>query len=51
MAKIFNVLHKSCCGIDVHKKNVVTCLLRVDEFGEYTDEIKTFSTMTSDLET
>lgn len=50
MAKIFNVLHKSCCGIDVHKKNVVTCLLRVDEFGEYTDEIKTFSTMTSDLE-
>lgn len=48
--KILNVLHKSCCGIDVHKKTVVICILKADEFGEYTDEIKTFSTMTWDLE-
>lgn len=50
MPKILNVLNKSCCGIDVHKRNVVACVLKADEFGEYTDSIKTFSTMTSDLE-
>lgn len=50
LPKIFNVLNKSCCGIDVHKRNVVACILQADEFGEYTDQIKTFSTMTSDLE-
>jgi len=50
MPKILNVIHKSCCGIDVHKRNVVACILKADEFGEYTDTVKTFSTMTSDLE-
>lgn len=50
MAKILNVLNKSCCGIDIHKRNVVACVLKANESGEYTDEIKTFSTMTSDLE-
>lgn len=50
MAQILNVLTKSCCGIDVHKRNVVACILKADEFGEYTSEIKTFSTMTCDLE-
>jgi len=50
LPKILNVLHKSCCGIDVHNKNVVVCILKADEFGEYTDNVKTFSTMTSDLE-
>ena len=50
MPKILNVLHKSCCGIDVHKRKVVACVLKADEFGEYTDTIKTFSTMTEDLE-
>lgn len=50
MANIFKVLHSTCCGIDVHKRNVVVCLLKADEFGEYTDIIRTFSTMTPDLE-
>jgi len=47
---ILNVQHKACCGIDIHKKNVVACVLKTDEFGEYTDCIRTFSTMTSELE-
>jgi len=47
---ILNVQHKACCGIDIHKKTVVVCVLKADEFGEYTDYIRTFSTMTSDLE-
>jgi len=50
LPKILNVLHKSCCGIDVHKRNVVACVLKADEFGEYTATTKTFSTMTEDLE-
>lgn len=50
MTQILNVLNQSYCGIDVHKRNVVACILKADEFGEYTSEIKTFSTMTCDLE-
>ena len=41
------ILYKRCCGIDVHAKNVVCCLLSPDlPKGK---EIKTFSTMTDDL--
>jgi len=50
MPKILNLQHHCCCGIDVHKKTVVACILTVSENGEYVDSIKTFSTMTSDLE-
>ena len=48
--KLFTVLHQCVCGIDVHQGNVVACLLKVDEDGEYVDTIKTFSTMTSQLQ-
>jgi transposase len=50
LKKLFSVLHNCVCGIDVHQRNVVACLLQVDENGEYEDTIKTFSTMTSDLQ-
>jgi transposase len=39
------VVHEICCGIDVHAKMLVACLLLAD--GE--KEIRTFSTMTDDL--
>lgn len=39
------VVHESCCGIDVHAKMLVACLLLAN--GE--KEIRTFSTMTDDL--
>ena len=39
------VVHQVCCGIDVHAKMLVTCLIKAD--GE--KEIRTFSTMTDDL--
>jgi transposase len=39
------VVHEICCGIDVHAKMLVACLLRAN--GE--KEIRTFSTMTDDL--
>lgn len=43
------VVYRSCCGIDVHKKMVVACLLTVNEAGELKKEIRTYSTMTVDL--
>lgn len=39
------VVHEICCGIDVHAKMLVACLLLAD--GE--KEIRTFSTMTDEL--
>ncbi len=40
---------KSCCGIDVHKKMIKACIAKgpLDKPPKF--EIKTFSTMTSDL--
>jgi transposase len=43
------VVYQSCCGIDVHKKMVVACLLTVNEAGELKKDIRTYSTMTVDL--
>ena len=38
------ILYDSCCGLDVHAKTVVACLIKQGK-----KEIRTFSTMTSDL--
>lgn len=44
---MMKVLYERCCGIDVHSKSVVCCLLSPDiPEGK---EIKTFGTMTDDL--
>ncbi len=43
------ILHRSCCGIDVHKQFLVACLLIVDETGRHHKEIRRFSTMTGEL--
>ena len=39
-----DVIHAHVCGLDVHKKNVVACIITPDH-----KEIRTFSTMTEDL--
>ncbi len=43
------VLHRCCCGLDVHKETVVACLLRTDADGQRGKELRTFSTMTEGL--
>lgn len=43
------VLHRCCCGLDVHKKTVMAYLLWVKDSGEVRKELRTFSTMTADL--
>lgn len=43
------VLHERCCGLDVHKKSVVACLITPGERGARRHELRTFGTMTRDL--
>ena len=43
------VVHRCCCGLDVHKQTVVACLRRVDADGRPRKELRTFGTMTEDL--
>jgi transposase len=42
------VIHKRCCGLDVHKDTVVACLM-IREGGKVHKEVRTFLTMTVDL--
>jgi hypothetical protein len=43
------VTYTHCAGLDVHKKTVVACCLTVGTGGKVEREIRTFTTMTSDL--
>ena len=43
------VVYTHCCGLDVHKKTVVACLLTAKRNQPRHKEIRTFSTMTADL--
>jgi len=43
------VLYPCCCGLDIHKKFVVACLLTTNPEGQVHKESRTFSTMTHDL--
>ena len=43
------IIYKRCCGLDVHKKVIVACLLMLDANGEVRKEIRKFGTMTKDL--
>jgi transposase len=43
------ILHRCCCGLDVHKKLIVACLISLNEVGEPQKEIRSFTTMTKDI--
>jgi transposase len=43
------VVNERCCGLDVHKRTVVACLLTPGQAGRPVREVRTFSTMTGDL--
>ena len=43
------IIYKRCCGLDVHKKVIVACLLLLEPDGELRKEIRKFGTMTEDL--
>lgn len=42
-------MYEVCCGLDVHKKNVVACLRAPDGKGGRREEVQTFRTMTAEL--
>lgn len=44
-----DALHACCCGVNVHKKMVVACLMRQAETGAVHNETRTSSTVTADL--
>ena len=43
------VIHPCCCGLDIHKKFVVACVLTTADEGQVRKEVRTFSAMTDDL--
>jgi transposase len=43
------VVYERCCGLDVHKKVVVACLMTLTAKGQRHKEIRRFGTMTRDL--
>lgn len=43
------VMHERCCGLDIHKKVIVACLIKPGANGKPTKEIRSFGTMTDDL--
>jgi transposase len=43
-------VHERCCGLDVHKRTVVACVLVSGEAGTVQPETETFSTMLGELE-
>lgn len=42
-------IYRRCCGLDVHKDSIQACVRLLDERGELTSEVRSFSTMTADL--
>jgi transposase len=44
-----DVVYERCCGLDIHKKTVVACLVLPGPAGAPAKEVRTFGTMTADL--
>ncbi len=43
------VLHERCCGLDIHKRSVIACVMLTDPSGSVRKESRTFGTLTPDL--
>jgi transposase len=44
-----DVLYERCCGVDVHKKTVVACLMISGQGGRVNRQVRTYGTTTGDL--
>ena len=44
-----DVVYPRCCGLDLHKRTVVACLLTPGPRAKPIKEVRTFGTMTDDL--
>jgi transposase len=45
------VTHPRCCGLDIQKRRVVACVLASGTGSQVQKEIRTFGTMTDELQT
>jgi transposase len=43
------IVSRYCCGLDVHKKVIVGCLISIDDDGVESRQVRKFGTMTDDL--
>ena len=46
---MLKIVYRVCCGMDVHKSFIVTCIASTSEQGVTTYKSKRFSTFTGDL--
>ena len=44
-----HVVYERCCGLDIHKRTVVACLVVPGPGGQPVKEVRSFGTMTDDL--
>jgi transposase len=44
-----DVIYPRCCGLDVHKREVVACLVSTEPDGTMRKEVRAFRTMTPDI--
>jgi transposase len=44
-----DVVYERCCGLDIHKRTVVACLLTPGAAGQPVKELRTFGTVTDEL--
>jgi transposase len=44
-----DVIYPRCCGLDVHKRDIVACVVRPDPDGTPHQEVRAFATMTPDI--
>ena len=46
---MLRVIHERCAGLDVHKKDVVACILVTKQDGQVMQEVRTFGTTTGEI--
>ena len=44
------VVHERCCGLDIHKKLIVACVMVPGSGGQPRKQIRTFGTMSDELQ-
>jgi transposase len=43
------LMHRVCCGLDVHKDSIVACIRRVGDDGRVDEQVNTFATTTAGI--
>jgi transposase len=44
-----DIVHRRCCGLDVHKDSIAACIRWVDDHGEINKDTRVFGTTTQEL--